>query len=278
MLDAPVLLGPGEGEGTERYTLLADRDELVLTEFRYAPNQDGPQRHIHRHHADAFYCLEGRLRITLDEEDLILGPGGFALIPPEVIHAFGNPSDEPGRYLNFHAPGCGFGDYLRGDNPDFDQHYDVPPGSGRPTTDAVIRQPGEGEQLGLGPSQSSIKAGAQDGMGSLAVLESTIGPNFPGPVLHEHERMVDSFYILDGTLTLRLGDETAEATAGSYALVPPGNAHTFSTPADPVKLLNIFAPAGFEGYVREMADRAQAGDLDLAGMTEIASKYDFRAI
>jgi quercetin dioxygenase-like cupin family protein len=278
MPDTPTILRPGEGEGTERYTLLADRDELVMTEFRYPPNQDGPQRHIHRHHADAFYCLEGQLRITLDEEDLILGPGAFALIPPEVIHAFGNPSDEPGRYLNFHAPGCGFGDYLRGDNPDFDQHYDVPPGSGRPTTEAVVRQPGEGESLGLGPSPSSIKAGAQDGLGALAVLESTIGPNFPGPVLHEHERMIDSFYILDGTLTLRLGDDTAEASAGSYALVPPGNAHTFSTPDDPVTLLNIFAPAGFEGYVREMAEKAQAGDLDQAGMAEIASKYDFRAI
>jgi quercetin dioxygenase-like cupin family protein len=279
MPDPPVLLAPGEGEGTERYTLLADRDELVLTEFRYAPSQDGPRRHIHRHHADAFYCLEGKLRITLDEEDLILGPGGFALIPPEVIHAFGNPSDEPGRYLNFHAPGCGFGDYLRGDNPDFDQHYDVPPGSGRPTTEAVVRQPGEGEQLGLGPSQSSIKSGVQDGMGSLAVLESKIGSNFPGPVLHEHERMIDSFYILDGTLTLQLGDETVQATAGSYALVPPGNAHTFSTPAEhPVTLLNIFAPAGFEGYVRELGELARSGELDQARMAEIASKYDFRAI
>jgi quercetin dioxygenase-like cupin family protein len=279
MPDDPVLLKPGEGESTERYTLLADREELVLTEFRYAPNQDGPQRHIHRHHADAFYCLEGKLRITLDQEDLILGPGGFALIPPEVIHAFGNPADEPGRYLNFHGPGCGFGDYLRGDNPDFDQHYDVPPGSGRPTTEAVVRQPGEGEQLGLGPSQSSIKAGKNDGMGSLAVLESTIGPNFPGPVLHEHDRMIDSFYILDGTLSLRLGDETVHAEAGSYAMVPPGNAHTFATPeGDPVKLLNIFAPAGFEGYVREMAERAQQGDLDQIKMAEIASRYDFRPL
>ena len=278
MPDAPVLLAPGEGEGTERYTLLSDRDELVLTEFRYAPNQDGPQRHIHRHHSDAFYVLDGELRITLDQEDLVLGPGAFVLIPPGVIHAFGNPSDQLGRYLNFHAPGCGFGDYLRGDNPDFDQDYDVPPGSGRPTTEAVVRQPGEGEQLGLGPSQSSIKAGVPDGMGSLAVLESTIGPNFPGPVLHEHERMVDSFYILDGTLSLQLGAEAVDASAGSYALVPPGNAHTFATPGDPVRLLNIFAPAGFEGYVRELAERAQAGTLDLAGMTEIASKYDFRAI
>jgi mannose-6-phosphate isomerase-like protein (cupin superfamily) len=278
MPDAPTILRPGEGEGTERYTILADTEQLVLTEFRYPPNQDGPRRHVHHHHADAFYVLDGDLRITLDEEDLILGPGAFALIPPKVIHAFGNPSDKPGRYLNFHAPGCGFGDYLRGDNPDFDQHYDVPPGSGRPTTEAVVRQPGEGEQLGLGPSQSSIKSGADDGMGSLAVLESTIGPNFPGPPLHLHERMVDSFYILDGTFSLQLGDDRVEATAGSYALVPPGNAHTFSTPEDPVKLLNIFAPAGFEGYVRELAERAQAGDLDEAGIAEIASRYDFRAI
>jgi quercetin dioxygenase-like cupin family protein len=279
MPDAPTLLKPGEGESTERYTILADRPELVLTEFRYPPNQDGPQRHIHRHHADAFYCLEGELRITLDEEDLILGPGAFALIPPEVIHAFGNPADEPGRYLNFHAPGCGFADYLRGANPDFDQIYDVPPGSGRPTEEAVVTERGEGEHVGLGPHGSSFKAEASDGIGSLAVLESTIGPGFPGPVLHEHSQMVDSFYILDGTLSLQLGDDTVEAGPNSFALVPPHNAHTFANPTDTtVKVLNIFAPAGFENYVREMAAEAHKGGLDQATAAEIASKYDFRPV
>jgi quercetin dioxygenase-like cupin family protein len=277
MPDAPTILRPGEGEGTERYTILADRDEVVLTEFRYAPNQDGPQRHIHRHHADAFYCLEGRLRITLDEEDLILGPGGFALIPPEVIHAFGNAANEPGRYLNFHAPGCGFAEYLRGNNPDFDQHYDVPPGSGRPTAEAKIVQPGEGELLDLGPSRSTVKAGVDDGMGSLAVLESTVQAGFPGPVLHEHEQMVDSFYVQGGTLTLTLDGGTVEAGAGTYALVPPGNPHTFSNPSDePVSLLNLMAPAGFERYLRDVAEGG--GPLDPQKMAEIASKYDFRAV
>jgi quercetin dioxygenase-like cupin family protein len=279
MSDEPVLLGPGEGEGTERYTILAGREELVLTEFRYPPARDGPRRHIHRHHADAFYVLEGQLRITLDEEDRVLGPGGFVLIPPEVIHTFGNPSQEPGRYLNFHAPGMGFDEYLRGRNEDFDQHYDVPPGSGRPTSEALLRQPGEGELLELGPSGSSFKAGVDDGLGSLAVLESTVGPGFPGPVLHEHRAMIDSFYVLEGTLTLQLGEETVEAGAGSYALVPPGNAHTFSNPGEePVRVLNIFAPAGFERYVREVFEQAQSGELDVAGAAEIASKYDFRAI
>jgi mannose-6-phosphate isomerase-like protein (cupin superfamily) len=277
MPDAPTILRPGEGEGTERYTILADRDELVLTEFRYAPRQDGPQRHIHHHHADAFYVLDGDLRITLDEEDRILGPGGFVLIPPGVIHTFGNPSNQPGRYLNFHAPGCGFGDYLRGNKPDFDQDYDVPPGSGRPTSEAKVVEPGEGELLDLGPSRSTVKGGVDDGMGSLAVLESTVAAGFPGPVLHLHEQMVDSFYVREGTLTLQLDGQTVEAGAGTYALVPPGNPHTFSNRSEePVSVLNLMAPAGFERYLREAA--ATSGPIDAARMAEIASKYDFRAI
>jgi mannose-6-phosphate isomerase-like protein (cupin superfamily) len=277
MSDAPTILRPGEGEGNERYTILADREELVLTEFRYAPGQDGPRRHIHHHHADAFYVLEGELRITLDEEDNILGPGGFVLIPPEVIHTFGNPSEEPGRYLNFHAPGCGFAEYLRGRKPDFDQDYDVPPGSGRPTSEATLRDPGEGELLDLGPSRSTIKGGVDDGIGSLAVLESTVGPGFPGPVLHLHEQMVDSFYVREGTLALQLDGITVEAGPGTYALVPPGNPHTFSNPSEePVSVLNLIAPAGFERYLREAA--AAGGPIDAAMMAEIASKYDFRAI
>jgi mannose-6-phosphate isomerase-like protein (cupin superfamily) len=277
MSDDPVLLAPGEGEGNERFTILADRDELVLSEFRYEPGREGPKRHVHRHHVDGFYVLEGDLRITLDEEDLVLGPGGFVLIPPEVIHTFGNPGAERGRYLNFHAPGMGFAEYLRGRNPGFDQDYDVPPGSGRPTSEAVVLEPGEGEQLELGPSSSScVKAGAGDGTGSLAVLESTLAAGFPGAEPHVHERMVDSFFVLDGTLMLQLREQTVNAGPDSYALVPPGNAHTLSTPGpEALRVLNIFAPAGFEGYVREMAE---SGGLDSAGRTEIASRYDFRAI
>ncbi|MGH2715566.1 MAG: cupin domain-containing protein [Thermoleophilaceae bacterium] len=277
MPDDPVLLAPGEGESQERFTILAGREELVLTEFRYAPGQDGPARHIHRHHADAFYVLEGQLRITLDQEDLVLGSGGFVLIPPEVIHTFGNPGDEPGRYLNLHAPGMGFDEYLRGRFEEFDQVYEVPPGSGRPTSEAVVLNPGEGEQLVLGPSRSCVKAGVDHGPGSLAVLETTVAPGFPGPVLHLHEALVDSFYVLEGTLTLQLDGRTVELGPGCYGLVPPGKAHTFSNPRDePVRVLNLMAPAGFERYLQEVA--AVGGPPDPAMMAEIASKYDFRAI
>jgi quercetin dioxygenase-like cupin family protein len=277
-MDEPVLVGPGEGEDLGRgFLILAGQEEVVLTLFNYSPGQDGPRRHIHRHHADAFYVVDGQLRITLDEEDVVLDPGGFVLIPPEVIHTFGNPGPEPGRYINLHAPGMGFDEYLRGRLPEFDQDYDVPPGSGRPTSEALLLAPGEGYELAVGPSRVAIKAGASDGMGSLAILETTLPPGVQGPVRHVHDETVDSFYVLEGTLTVQLDGRTAEAGAGSYVLIPPGNPHTFSNPSeDPVRVLNVMAPGGFEGYFREVA--ALGGPPDPAVMAEIASKYDFRAI
>jgi hypothetical protein len=75
---------------------------------------------------------------------------------------------------------------------------------------------------------------------------------------------------VNGFIEARLGSSGANVVNFVRSLDP--------TPDDPVKLLNIFAPAGFEGYVRELAERAQAGDLDEAGITEIASKYDFRPV
>ena len=65
-----VFLRPGEGEtifdGRERtIRVLADRDELALTWFRYQPGEDGPEPHVHRRHTDAFYVLEGELELGL---------------------------------------------------------------------------------------------------------------------------------------------------------------------------------------------------------------------
>ena len=47
-----VFLRPGEGEtifdGPERtIRILADRDELALTWFRYQPGEVGPEPHVH---------------------------------------------------------------------------------------------------------------------------------------------------------------------------------------------------------------------------------------
>ena len=62
----PLLTPPGEGEVvTDRpektLRILGELDELILTWFRYAAGEHGPEQHVHHDHTDAFYVLEGEL-------------------------------------------------------------------------------------------------------------------------------------------------------------------------------------------------------------------------
>jgi quercetin dioxygenase-like cupin family protein len=277
--DEPTLLGPGDGETIRPgFEIKVGRPQLALTESIYAAGDRGPDPHVHHDHVDSFWVLEGELRIEIgpELEPHSLPAGGFAQVPPDVLHTFINPGPGEARFLNLHAPGVGFERYLRGDFPDFDQHY-LPAGSGLPPTDVIVLGPGEGERLHFGPSSAVVKAGVDDALGSFALMDFEIAPGFPGPVPHRHEQMVDSFYVLEGVLTVRLGDDEIAAPAGSYAMVPPGNAHTFSNPGpDPVRALNLMAPAGLERYLRELAQLS--GPPDPAVMAELASKYDFLAV
>jgi quercetin dioxygenase-like cupin family protein len=64
---------------------------------------------------------------------------------------------------------------------------------------------------------------------------------------HVHDDEDDAFYILDGELTFLLGEQVVAAPPGTFVLVPPGVEHGFRNDGvDPVRMLNIHAPAGFD--------------------------------
>jgi mannose-6-phosphate isomerase-like protein (cupin superfamily) len=289
----PVVVPPGEGEViTERDARsirIKGSHELVdVTETRYESGEAGPELHEHREHADAFYVLEGELEFRL-------GPGGARVVkgkpgtlvtaPAGLIHAFRNEGGATARFLNIHAPSKGFAESLRVRRDDlpydpeqFDS-FDAPADGGRDVSEAIVRGPGDGDVVMVGGSSALFKVETSDGDGTFSLTETTLQPGFPGPVPHLHERLLDSFYVLEGTLTVRLGGDTFEAPAGSFAFVPPGNVHTFSNPTgERVRMLNLMAPAGFEQYLKEMAASlpAGAGPPDPATMAQIASRYDFR--
>jgi len=110
-----------------RVTLLVDTEWLAVSESIYGPGERGPEPHVHHDHTDAFLVLEGALELTFTDGTLRAPAGTFVLVPPDVVHSFANAA-ETARFFNFHAPSCGFGEYLRGRNPDFDQHE--PPADG----------------------------------------------------------------------------------------------------------------------------------------------------
>jgi mannose-6-phosphate isomerase-like protein (cupin superfamily) len=143
---------------------------------------------------------------------------------------------------------------------------------------AVVHRPGEGELI-AGPSSVTIKATAEDTGGSFYLGEALIQPGFAGPPPHVHERLHDMFYVLEGTLTMRLGDETLELGPGSFACVPPRTVHTFSNRSEqPVRFLNFNTPAGWENYMRDLAAALAGGSPTPEEIGEIASRYDFRHV
>ena len=287
----PVLRLPGEGEvitdkPTRSLRILAGHEHLVVTEMRYSPGEAGPGLHVHKLHTDAFYVIEGELLFGLGGEgDTVVATGGtFVAAPPMVGHTFRNESGADVRFLNFHAPGARFDDYVRarldGTAEEaakrFDS-YDMPDDGGRPASDGIVRGAGEGDRIDFGTSSLLFKAEVADGEGHLAVMETTVGPGFPGPPPHRHLHTVDSFYVLDGELTLLVAGETVSAQPNTHAFVPPGNVHTFSNPGDaPVRVLNVMAPGGFEQYLKEAAAALPTdGHPYPAALAAIAAKYDY---
>jgi quercetin dioxygenase-like cupin family protein len=144
------------------------------------------------------------------------------------------------------------------------------------TDAATVLGPGEGEEVSPGVV---LKATTETTGGSLYLAETTIPPGFPGPPPHVHDTLHDMFYVLEGTLTLRIGDDTLQAGPGTFACAPPGGVHTFSNTSDaPVRMLNLSTPAGFEHYMRELGGLLRSGDVTPAAIGEIASRFDFRAV
>ena len=148
LVSEPVLIPPGEGEligdaPHRRVEIVSDDQSLNATWSRFGPHSVGADLHVHHHHVDLFYVLEGELtvRLGMEDEPVAVPAGTLARVPPLVVHGFRNRSDADVTYLNFHTPGQRFSDYLRalrdGRELSYDQH-DPPEDGGRPTSEAVV--------------------------------------------------------------------------------------------------------------------------------------------
>jgi mannose-6-phosphate isomerase-like protein (cupin superfamily) len=118
-------------------------------------------------------------------------------------------------------------------------------------------------------------AGRVLGGTDFVVVEWTDSGGDPRPLapLHVHHRDDEAWYVLEGKLGFRLGDEQVEASAGSAVLVPRGRPHTFWNPApETARYLLIMTPtiyrlieAVHEPGERDMAELFRSYDSELVG-------------
>jgi quercetin dioxygenase-like cupin family protein len=100
------------------------------------------------------------------------------------------------------------------------------------------------------------------------------------PPLHVHHRDDEVFYVLDGELTLFVGDEVITVTPGGAAFAPRGVPHAYRVESATARWLTISNPAGFERFVRAMSEPAEREGLPPAGrafdpaeLTRVAGEY-----
>jgi quercetin dioxygenase-like cupin family protein len=77
------------------------------------------------------------------------------------------------------------------------------------------------------------------------------------PPLHVHEHEDEGFYVLEGSLTLWVGDEPpVKLVPGEYALAPHGVPHTYRTGDAGGVYLVTSAPGTFVPFMREAGEPA----------------------
>jgi uncharacterized cupin superfamily protein len=124
---------------------------------------------------------------------------------------------------------------------------------------AVVLGPGQGRFIAVGSAGTgvTVKASATETGGLCTIWEGRVPPGTVGAGSHYHRERDELFYVLEGELMLRIGDETHLARAGTFAFVPRGTVHGFhNAGGDSATLLVVHHPAGFEQFLEEMQQLA----------------------
>lgn len=152
----------------------------------------------------------------------------------------------------------------------------------------VMREPGSGrgtwamgslfEHL-LEPSEGGNRAG-------LAVVTQPPGVATP---LHRHTRESEAFFMLEGRMDYRAGDDLFELYAGCFIHLPAGIPHAFRIRGDvPARFLAIVEPGGLLRLYDEVGIPAremrlpgpdgQAMDVEIPRWAEASPRYGLEVI
>jgi mannose-6-phosphate isomerase-like protein (cupin superfamily) len=107
----------------------------------------------------------------------------------------------------------------------------------------VVVEPGKGHRVG---NVEFLARTDDTPFFNLAIIVLRPGQ---GVESHRHAAEDDSFLVLEGTLSLTVGedDRDVQAGPGTFVLVPAGQAHAiFNAGVDEVRILNVHSPGGFD--------------------------------
>src|SRR5688500_3657279 len=90
----------------------------------------------------------------------------------------------------------------------------------------VFLPPGDGRSYRMGRISAVFKADAAETQNAYSISEWWLEPHTQGPGAHSHDED-DIFYVIEGTMSVLVGDRWIDAPKGSFILAPGGVTHDF---------------------------------------------------
>jgi quercetin dioxygenase-like cupin family protein len=115
-------------------------------------------------------------------------------------------------------------------------------------TGAYLYRPGEAELRWMGETSTYFLAAGEQTGGAFCLVDERASQGESVP-LHRHPDDMESFYVLEGEITIYIGDIAGvRAPAGSFAHVPGGVVHGFRVESETARYLLLTTPRHGEFY------------------------------
>lgn len=120
-----------------------------------------------------------------------------------------------------------------------------------------------------------VRATGEETGGHYDLLELTIPPGPAVTPLHIHRKNDEAMYVLEGELTVRLGEERHVLPAGAFANAPRGMPHTYANSGDrPARVLFTLVPGNHWEYLEAAAEHGPVeDDADMERVIPILESY-----
>jgi quercetin dioxygenase-like cupin family protein len=120
-----------------------------------------------------------------------------------------------------------------------------------------------------------FKMGGDEVDGGFDYFEIRVG-YLGGPPVHIHPVQHETFHVLEGQLTVKLGDNLVEANAGEFLHIPKGVVHTYINLKEGTiaRAVCNMSPGGFNTFMAELTAYQQtARPPDPKVMAEISARH-----
>lgn len=285
----PYFLESGEGQrfllGPFLATIIGHRQDtgsLMEGVVLIGAKDSAVPLHWHNSSHEAIYVLEGSARLRLGEKEFALEGGDYVSVPPGTSHSFvftghrtrlltwtfgGNggamyaalgQSSEAVIYSTRAEP-PNWGKTLPGIDVEFilDESSALAPGEKSSVAPAGIKPyvipAGAGEHMMAGDQLFTFLTDSRQSGGKFLVL-MTDGPKGHRIPNHVHEKHTETFFCLNGSVSMTAGEEEVSLRPGDFLHVPAGTPHTFQLTGNNTRFIQFHAPGLNEPFFRFMCD------------------------